>query len=284
MNYIIYSSILRIEIDFLKLELVFYKKKEEGNNLKKKIESSIQNFINNYQKKDEIKSKWKKAVIKYAAAADPMFKELKKAVSKEHLMPEDIMPGAQTVIAYFLPFSKQIANSNIEGKYSSPQWAKAYVETNQLIADLNQHLKIILSDQGYKASLIAATNNFDKERLLSDWSHRHAAYIAGLGTFGINNMLITEKGCAGRIGTLITDLKIEASERTEKERCLNKGGFKCSKCVDRCVNGSLQVDSFDRHKCYELLLENDELHPESALTDVCGKCCVDLPCSFISPL
>lgn len=252
--------------------------------MKQKIENSIQNFITNYQQKDDIKSSWKEPVIKYAAAADPMFDELKKIVSEDHLMPEDILSGARTIIAYFIPFSNKIVDSNTEGKYSSHQWAKAYVETNQLIAELNQHLKDELSEKGYQASLIAATNNFDKERLISDWSHRHAAYIAGLGTFGLNNMLITEKGCAGRIGTLITDLKIEASERSEKERCLNKAGFNCSKCVDRCVNGSLQEDSFDRHLCYELLSENDEIHPESALTDVCGKCSVDLPCSFTSPV
>ncbi|MEC9490043.1 MAG: epoxyqueuosine reductase, partial [Halanaerobiales bacterium] len=206
------------------------------------------------------------------------------AVSETHLLPEDILTGAKTVISYFLPFSNEIANSNIEGKYSSHQWAKAYIETNQLIADLNQYLKKELAKRGYQAGLIAATNNFDKKRLLSDWSHRHAAYIAGLGTFGTNNLLITEMGCAGRVGTLITDLKIEASERTEKERCLNKAGFKCRKCVGRCVNGALQIDSFDRHQCYDLLLENDELHLESELTDVCGKCSVDLPCSFTSPV
>lgn len=145
-------------------------------------------------------------------------------------------------------------------------------------------MKKKLAEKNYKASLIAATNNFDKERLLSDCSHRHAAYIAGLGTFGINNMLITEKGCAGRVGTLVTNLKLEASSRDEKENCLNKAGFNCSRCVDRCVNGSLQEDSFDRHKCYELLLENDKLRMESELTDVCGKCCVDLPCSFTAPV
>ena len=264
--------------------MLIIKRGEGSDNLQQEIENIIQNFIVDYQNRDDIKSAWKEPVIKYAAADDPMFKELKEAVSEEHLLPEDILPGAETVIAYFLPFSEEIANSNIEGKYSSHQWAVAYIETNQLIAELNQHLKNKLAARGYKAGLIAATNNFDKERLLSDWSHRHAAYIAGLGTFGLNNLLITEKGCAGRIGTLVTDLKIEASKRSEKERCLNKAGFNCSKCVERCINGSLQEDSFDRHLCYELLTENDEIHPESALTDVCGKCSVDLPCSFISPV
>ncbi len=252
--------------------------------MRKKIKNSIQNYLDNYQEKDGIESEWKKAVVKFAAAADPMFNRLKEAVSASHLMPEDILPEAKTIIAYFIPFSNKTANSNIEEKYSSHQWAKAYIETNQLIADLNQHLKDILAEAGFKAGLIPATNNFDKERLVSEWSHRHAAYIAGLGTFGLNNMLITEKGCAGRIGTLVTDLALEASKRYEKERCLNKAGYKCRKCVDRCVNGALQKDSYDRYRCYEMLLENDEIHPETALTDVCGKCCVDLPCSFNSPL
>lgn len=253
-------------------------------NLKQEIENSIQNFIANYQQKDDIESSWQEPEIKYAAADDPMFNQLKEAVSEDHLMPENIISGAKTVITYFIPFAEEIANSNIEGKYSSHQWAKAYIEANQLLADLNKDLKKNLSKKGYQSSLIAATSNFDKEKLISNWSHRHAAYIAGLGTFGINNMLITEKGCAGRIGTIVTDLKLEASERREQERCLNKAGFNCSKCVDRCVNGSLQKDSFDRHQCYELLSENDKIHPESALTDVCGKCSVDLPCSFTSPV
>lgn len=252
--------------------------------MKKELEELIKNYVADYQKKDKIKSEWKEPVIKYADAADPLFDKLKEAVSEDHLLPEDILPGAKTVIAYFIPFSEQIVNSNIDGKYSSEQWATAYVETNQLIAEINQHLKKKLAEKNYKASLIAATNNFDKERLLSDWSHRHAAYIAGVGTFGINNMLITEKGCAGRVGTLVTNLELEASSRDEKENCLNKAGFNCSRCVDRCVNGSLQEDSFDRHKCYELLLENDKLRMESKLTDVCGKCCVDLPCSFTAPV
>ena len=38
--------------------------------------------------------------------------------------------------------------------------------------------------------------------IASDWSERHAAYAAGLGTFGLTRALITEKGIAGRFGSL----------------------------------------------------------------------------------
>ena len=75
--------------------------------MKKELEKLIKNYVVDYQKKDKIKSEWKEPVIKYADAADPLFDKLKEAVSEDHLLPEDILPGARTVIAYFIPFSEQ---------------------------------------------------------------------------------------------------------------------------------------------------------------------------------
>ena len=147
-------------------------------------------------------------------------------------------------------------------------------------------LKNKLSDKGYEAGLIAATNNFDKERLLSDWSHRHAAYIAGLGTFGINNMLITTKGCAGRIGSIVTNLKLQPTERPKEEFCLYKYNGSCKACVKRCIVDALSENSADfaRFDCYDICLKNDDYHQDLGLTDVCGKCCVDLPCTAENPV
>lgn len=252
--------------------------------MKEKIIKMIEKFVAEYQKQKNIETSWRVPLIKFADAEDQLFYDLKNIIRESHVLPTDILKDAKTVIAFFLPFEKDIANSNIDGKYSSKKWAKAYVETNQLISKLNIFIEKELKDFGYNSSVIPATHNFDENTLISDWSHRHAAYIAGLGSFGINNMLITEKGCAGRVGTIISDIVIEVSSRNEKEYCLNKAGFNCSKCVDRCVNNSLKIESFDRFKCYELLLENDRFHSELLLTDVCGKCCVDLPCSFKNPV
>ncbi|ADQ13787.1 epoxyqueuosine reductase [Halanaerobium hydrogeniformans] len=252
--------------------------------MKNKLKKIVKEYISEYQSDSDIKSSWREPLLEFAAADDPLFEDFKKIISPSHVLPEDILSGAKTVLAYFIPFSKEIVNSNLTGEYSSREWAVAYVETNQLIADLNQHLKKKLAEKGWQVSSIPATHHFDKERLISDWSHRHAAYAAGLAKFGINNMLITEKGCAGRVGTLITDLKIEPSQPIDKELCLNKAGENCQKCVDNCVNDSLKVDSFARFKCYEQLLKNDQFFSELGLTDVCGKCSVGLPCSFRAPL
>ncbi len=252
--------------------------------MKEKIQSIIKEFVFSYQNNEDITTKWKEPLIAYADAEDKMFHKLKEVVSETHLLPEDFLSDAKTVIAYFIPFEEYIPQSNIEGRNSSKEWAIAYIETNKIIEEINKHLKEKLGDLGYSLEVVPATHNFDTEKLISDWSHRHVGYIAGLGKFGLNNMLITEKGCCGRIGTVVTNLKIEPTIRRDKENCLYKYNGSCKKCVDRCVNDALKLDGFNRHLCYEMCLDNGEIYKDIGFADVCGKCLVELPCSFRNPV
>jgi len=255
-----------------------------GVNIKVVIEQFIKQYVKEYSERKEVSTKWREPIVKFSDANDKMFIKLKELISPTHALPNDFLEDAQTVISYFLPFDKIVANSNIEGKYCSREWAIAYIETNRLILDLNKYIKKELENLNYKSSIIPATHNFDEDSLISDWSHRHVAYIAGLGKFGLNNMLITDKGCCGRVGSIVTNLRIEPTPRNDKEYCLYKSKGICKKCVQRCVNDALRVNSFDRHKCYEMLLYNDKHHSDLGLTDACGKCCVSLPCSFTNPV
>ena len=252
--------------------------------MKERLESIIREFVETYNKSNDVKTKWKEPLITYADAEDSMFYDLKKIVSSSHALPKDLLEEAKTVVAYFIPFDDEVAKSNIEGRECSKKWGQAYIETNRLILDLNIHVQEKLKELGYKSNIIPATHNFDEEKLISDWSHRHVAYIAGLGTFGINNMLITDKGTCGRVGTFVTDLKIESTKRKDKENCLYKHSKICKKCVKRCVNDALKIESFDRHKCYEMCLYNDKFHSDMGLVDVCGKCLVGVPCATCNPL
>ena len=86
----------------------------------------------------EIASSWKTPLVGFADAGDPLFGELKTVVRPSHGLPGDLLPGARTVIAYFLPFDPAIPRSNHRGTFSSESWAVAYIETNRLIASINE--------------------------------------------------------------------------------------------------------------------------------------------------
>jgi epoxyqueuosine reductase QueG len=248
------------------------------------IRTEIQQFVSRYQSLQKTETSWQTPLVGFASATDPIFEEFKKVVRPSHFLPCDLLPEAQTVVAFFLPFEKPVATSNIAKKLASREWAMAYVETNALIRKVGQHMGEFIEKSGHAAYITPPTHNFDPKILLSDWSHRHVAFAAGLGRFGLNNMLITEKGCCGRIGSFITTLTIDPDSRSDREACLFKHNGSCEKCVPRCVNDALFTGEFNRYKCYEMLLENEEKYKSLGTADVCGKCLVALPCSTMDPV
>ena len=252
--------------------------------LKEEIGHWINRFVIEYQKRPNILTKWKVPIIGYANADDILFLKLKQIISNTHCHPKELLENAHTVLVYFIPFKKQIVLSNQGSKVSSNEWAHAYVETNNLIAELNAFLKENLMLKGFDVRVMPATHNFNEKELISDWSHKHVGYIAGLGDFGLHQMLITDKGCCGRLGSIITSAIIKPTKRSEKKYCLYQYNKSCVKCVDNCVFNALKKELFDRQKCYEICLENASLYSELGLVDVCGKCVSVVPCSFKNPV
>jgi epoxyqueuosine reductase QueG len=249
------------------------------------IINSIKSTIIDCEKSNELGKMWEDPIVGIISADDEKLRTLKEAVSINHFMPRDILPDAKSVISFFIPFHKDVVESNIEGAMASREWAIAYVKTNDLIAAISDKIEKLMSEKGYKTGKIPATRNFDEKKLISDWSHRHIAYIAGIGTFGVNNMLITKKGCCGRFGSIVTNYEFkEYPQKNEgKEKCLNKLHGTCGICRKRCVGNAYPNKSFDRNLCHKQCLENAKYHRDIGHTDVCGKCLVGLPCSLKAP-
>jgi epoxyqueuosine reductase QueG len=235
------------------------------------------------EEKNYSETYWKAPIIGYAQAEDPLFRNLKGWVSENHLFPHDILPEAVSVIVFFLPFTEAIVTSNIPGRNASYEWGEAYIKTNQMIATINESIAEVFMQHRYQCKATPATHNFNEKELISNWSHRHLGYIAGLGTFGHNNMLITEQGCCGRLGSCVTNYPFEPTPRPVYEYCLYKFNGTCQLCVTHCVNHALMEGAYNRFRCYEMCLENDAYLEKLGLTDVCGKCLVGLPCSMRNP-
>ncbi len=228
---------------------------------------------------------WRKPLVAAASADDPLFPQLRRVAAPDHALPADLLPGARTVVVFFIPFVRRLAQENdAEREFASRSWAEAYVLTNRLIHAVNEHLQSAFQSRGFAAGTTPATHNFDEERLVSGWSHKHVGFIAGLGTFGCHHWLITEAGCCGRLGSLVTTMPLTPTPRPSVEFCLLKAGGKCGGCFKKCRYDALHPHGFDRHACYRRCLANDARHHDLPLVDVCGKCGCEVPCSYGVPV
>lgn len=247
-------------------------------------ESEVVAFIKEFVASYKAQTRWGEPVVGFASADDPLFFSLKDVATPTHALPLDLLKGAKTVVCYFIPFDVSIPESNRGPGNSSKEWAVAYIETNQLILGLNQALSKMLAELGYACAVLPATHNFDEKTLVSEWSHKHAAFIAGLGRFGLHHMLITKKGCCGRLGSLITTAPLKPTPRPAGEFCLFKHDGSCKACVARCGWGALTENGLGKHACYAVCLKNADVHKELGLADVCGKCACGVPCSLSNPV
>jgi epoxyqueuosine reductase QueG len=232
---------------------------------------------------------WWQTPLLVSSNVDDRFEQLPQIAANDHYHPHDLLPTAKSVIVFFIPFKKELVKENKDGDRPCRNWGIAYVQTNDMIDRLSQAISDMLAAQGFKCGLTPATHNFDEAKLMARWSHKHLGYLAGMGRFGVHNMLITPRGCAGRLGSLVTEADIGNHPLIDTdEACLLKAGKSCGKCVQACPVEALSENNFDRRGCWNRLNENraalDYFSDLPETTDVCGKCAAMMPCSFINPV
>jgi len=269
------------------------------------LETFITDFVRRQVAETETETRYRQPLVGFASAADPRFPQLRELAEPTHLLPTDLLPTARSVISFFLPFAKEVVRANrAEPRQVAREWAVAYVETNTLINRISQRFIAALAERGVKAAAEPATHNWDPVTLVSRWSHKSVAAIAGLGSFGLHHMLITDAGCAGRFGSLVVDATLEPTSAPDdpiRERCLYFLDGSCRICVERCPVGALTAvpkelratfgcpailafpnrteTGLDKHRCYEWLLQVADQFPEVGFADACGKCATG-PCAF----
>ena len=140
-----------------------------------------------------------------SAPIDERFDILPKVAFNGHMHPHDLLPSAKSLIVFFIPFKRELVRENKKGDRPCRNWGLAYVQTNDLINRLSREMEKLLAAEGFKSGLTPVTHNFDEDILMARWSHKHLAHLANLGRFGTHCLLITPAGCAGRLGSLVTE-------------------------------------------------------------------------------
>jgi len=224
-------------------------------------------------------------IIGLVAADDPGFARLGELTGSAHMVPDDLLPGARTVVCFFLPFAAGVAAANAKEKEQvAREWAVAYVETNALIGQITTRLIDVLSEYDIRAAAEPATGNFDVISLRSRWSHKSIAVLAGIGSIGLHHLVITDSGCAGRFGSLVIDAELPIDKPEQVERCDYFSTGACMDCVLACpVDAIDAAEPFDRQACWTQCLKNAngflDLRDD---VQVCGKCAVAGPCALES--
>lgn len=234
-----------------------------------------------------------------AGADDPAFVDLKKegVVGRHLLLPSEWLPEARSVISFFLPFTENVRQANREDRSEpSPEWLHGRIEGQACINRLMAFLVARLEEGGERALSPSLDSRFtsctgenrvflDEEgrplpvSFTSNWSERHAAYVCGLGSFGLSKGFITEKGIAGRFGSVITTAFLEPDNTIPSsvyERCTL-----CGACVRNCPVGAITIEGGKDHiKCAEYL---DIMKKKYSPRYGCGKCQVNVPCEWGIP-
>lgn len=234
-------------------------------------------------------TRYREPVTGYADAADPRWKDLGDGPIPGHLLPTDLLPQARSVVCFFLPFDKGIVAANARAPLCADEWAASYTETNALLSAICEDLQRRLAAVGVGAAFQQPTHNYDPATLRARWSHKSAARIAGVGRFGLNHLLITERGCAGRISSIVVDSAVHDTRSArgegggEEPYCGFLAGERCNTCIRLCPASAISGEGLDKSKCNDhcrrvgKYLNTERGFPGTLA--ICGKCATG-PCAF----
>ncbi|MHA2272186.1 MAG: epoxyqueuosine reductase [Candidatus Hodarchaeales archaeon] len=247
---------------------------------------------------------WAEPLIGFSNGVDPLYQFYKDDIGDFYLLPEELFahaypavtfePEQLTVISWILP---QTAATKMEHrkrtKFPTESWARARIFGEEVNDKLRMHVVKKLHEEGYQAlaplgSPLYHSTSSDKYLFASSWSERHAAYAAGLGTFGLCDGLITPKGKAIRAGSVIAKMAIHPSERAYdnyRAYCLFYMQETCGKCITRCPAGALSESGHDKVKCLSYLNKTREYVRKHYHFEGygCGLCQTGVPCESRIP-
>ena len=256
--------------------------------------------------RNEAKEKaWDEPLVGFAAGNDAIFELFKDKVGPFHWTPLEIFrqtfPDTPAkadelmVISWILPHTEPIkAELRKQTTDPSEKWIRARIYGEEFNEELRRHVAASLTKAGRPAvapTLSAAFRNERSERygMASSWSERHAAYAAGLGTFGLCDGLITAKGKAIRCGSVVARVRVPATLRPYEDHhayCLFYAKGTCGVCTKRCPAGAVSKSGHDKQACMKQCAVTAQVAGKQyGLKGYgCGFCQTGVPCESRIPV
>jgi epoxyqueuosine reductase len=274
------------------------------------MEQRIHDFIatapsNTMQLTGKDEPAWDSALVGVCAGDDPIWQQYKEYVGAFHWTPwevfnqhraeENASADQLAVVSWVLPQRKKVRQANRRArKYPAEEWARIRVYGEAFNTDLRRHVVTQLAQAGVAAvAPMLAPNwtivNSRRFSYASSWSERHAAHAAGLGTFGLCDGLITARGKAMRLGSVVVKAAIAPTPRPYADHrayCLFFASGTCGKCIDRCPVRAITEAGHDKEKCRRHLGRSREYVKKAYRFEGygCGLCQAGVPCEAGIPV
>ena len=249
---------------------------------------------------------WEKPLVAYARGDDPLFERLKADIGSFYWTPVEAFglaypglecsPSALSVICYVLPQTEATRlDQRAAIEVPAERWARSRFHGEEFNCALRLHLAEQLTQAGYPAVAPERLPGFDYRQseqfgLASNWSERHTAWVAGLGTFGLSDGLITKVGKAVRFGSVVVNMDLEATPRPyagHQDWCLWYAQGTCGVCMQRCPAEAITESGHDKPQCFDYIRNVTTPYVRDNYgtgATPCGLCQVKIPCESKSPL
>ncbi len=246
---------------------------------------------------------WATPLVAFARGDDPLFAKIPEHIGDFYWTPQQAfslvypeVPAEElTVVSWVLPQTQATKLDN-RGQTAVPaeRWARSRKYGEVFNVALQEQLVEALAKAGIQAVAPERQPEWGfrvspTTSISSNWSHRHAAYVAGLGTFGLCDALITPAGKAMRCGSLIARLKIPPTPRPYRDPhayCLYFAKGTCGACMQRCPAGAITPEGHDKQLCKNYVMNTTAVYVKEQFgfeAYGCGFCQVGVPCESAIP-
>lgn len=210
-------------------------------------------------------------LVGFSSGADPVYDEYVAHIGDFYLTPlrifrkafpdqADVSAEALSVISWILPSTAATrTDQGAQTKKPSERWARTRYYGEKFNVALRNRVAEQLTEAGISALAPMLAPFWSQSSVgpyapCSNWSERHAAYAAGLGTFGLCDGLITPLGKAIRAGSVIARIVLPPTPRSYTDHhahCLHYSHGTCGQCIPRCPVKALSKSGHDKPTCMQ---------------------------------
>lgn len=194
----------------------------------------------------------------------------------------DVLPDDLKDLRYGITVAVKLSDRIINEINNKPTYTyfHHYRSVNTLIDQITLKTVLMLEEWGYNALAVPASQSIKElGEYRGLFQHKTAATKAGLGWIGKNGLLVTEKyGPRVRLGTVLTDFKLDAGKPIETSKCGS-----CTLCVKSCpamaLYGKLweagieRKEIVDAQACSEYMNKNFKHIGRGSVCGICIKVC-----------